>query len=115
MSTKKIILNIGLNNNPLSASQVAKVARERLGLDRATWATEVGEYLQDAEPTIVLHGETSKAYDQIMYLAKELSEDLTQDCIAIKVDDQGHLVYPETFTGERYEFDENYFIKILAQ
>lgn len=111
----RVILNIGLNNNPLNASQVAQVARKRLGIDRATWATELGKYLEGDEPTLVLHGDTLKALDQITYLIKELSEDLKQECIAVKVDQQGHLLYPETFEGERYEFDQKYFLQILAQ
>lgn len=111
----RIVLNIGLNNNPKQANEVAKIARERLGIDRATWATELGQYLEDSEPTLVLHGDTARAFHEIVNAIAKLSEDLTQECIAVKIGERGRLIYRETFTGDRYSFNEKYFIKILAQ
>jgi len=113
MDTKRIVLNIGLNNNPKQAHEVATIARERLGIDRATWATELGEYLQDAEPTLVLHGDTAQAFHEITNEIAKLSEDLTQECIAVKIGDRGRLVYRPEHKGERYQFNEKYFLKIL--
>ena len=115
MDTKRIVLNIGLNNNLKQASEIAKIARERLGLERATWATKLGEYLEDSEPTLVLHGDTAKAFHEITSEIAKISEDLTQECIAVKIGERGRLIYRETFTGDRYQFNEKYFIKILAQ
>lgn len=112
---EKVILNIGLNNNPKSASAIAKVARERLGMDRATWATSMGEYLASDEPTLVLHGETAAAFHEIVNEIASLSTELTQECIAVKIGERGRLIYAPEHTGERYNFDEKYFIKILAQ
>jgi hypothetical protein len=112
---EKVILNIGLNNNPKQAYQVAKIARERLGMDRATWATTMGEYLQSDEPTLVLHGETAVAFHEIVNKIANLSTELTQECIAVKIGSRGRLIYAPDYKGERYNFDEKYFIKILAQ
>lgn len=111
----RVILNIGLNNNPKQATEVARIARERLGIDRATWATELGKYLEGDEPTLVLHGDTEQAFHEITAGLAKLSEDLTQECIAVKIGERGRLIYRETFEGERYQFNEKYFIKILAQ
>lgn len=112
---QRIVLNIGLNNNPKQANEVARIARERLGIDRATWATELGEYLQDAEPTLVLHGDTAAAFHEIVNEIANLSTELTQECIAVKIGERGRLIYAPEHTGERYTFDEKYFLKILAQ
>jgi len=112
---KRVILNIGLNNNTKSANQVVQIARERLGIDRATWATSMGEYLQSDEPTLVLHGETAAAFHEIVNEIASLSTELTQECIAVKIGERGRLVYAPEHKGERYNFDEKYFIKILAQ
>lgn len=112
---QRIVLNIGLNNNPKQAHEVATIARERLGIDRATWATELGEYLQDAEPTLVLHGDTAAAFHEIVNEIANLSTELTQECIAVKIGERGRLVYDPKYTGDRYTFDEKYFLKILAQ
>lgn len=112
---QRIVLNIGLNNNPKQANEIAKIARERLGIDRATWATELGKYLEGDEPTLVLHGDTAKAFHEITAEVAKISEDLTQECIAVKIGERGRLIYPDAFTGERYSFNEKYFLKILAQ
>lgn len=114
MKTSRVVLNIGLNNNSKQAHEVATIARERLGLDRATWATELGEYLQGAEPTLVLHGDTAAAFHDIVNEIAKLSTELTQDCIAAKIGERGRLIYAPEHTGERYTFDEKYFLKILA-
>ena len=111
----RIVLNIGLNNNPKQAHEVATIARERLGIDRATWATELGEYLETDEPTLVLHGDTAAAFHDIVNEIAKLSTELTQECIAIKIGERGRLVYDPKYIGERYTFDEKYFLKILAQ
>lgn len=112
---QRIVLNIGLNNNPKQAHEIATIARERLGIDRATWATELGEYLQDAEPTLVLHGDTAAAFHDIVNEIASLSTELTQECIAVKIGERGRLVYDPKHTGERYTFNEKFFLKILAQ
>lgn len=110
----RIVLNIGLNNNPKQAHEIAKIARERLGIDRATWATELGEYLETDEPTLVLHGDTAQAFHEITEAIAKLSEDLTQECIAVKIGERGRLIYAPEHVGERYTFNEKYFLKILA-
>ena len=111
----RIVLNIALNNNPKQAHEVATIARERLGIDRATWATELGEYLQDAEPTLVLHGDTAAAFHDIVNVIAKLSTEFTQECIAVKIGNRGRLIYAPEYADERYTFDEKFFLKILAQ
>jgi len=112
---QRIVLNIGLNNNPKTANQIATIARERLGIDRATWATSMGKYLEDSEPTLILHGDTTSAFHEIVNEIAKLSTDLTQECIAVKIGERGRLIYAPEHKGERYDFNEKYFIKILAQ
>jgi hypothetical protein len=113
MKAKKFILNIGLNNNPKGTFAIADLVKERLA-DRLTWGKVDSTYLDQQEPTIVLHGETLKAFKDIIDTIKQLSADLDQECIGAEIDGQGLLIYPDQFTGERYKFDYKYFKKIIA-
>ena len=110
---KKIVLNIGLNNNPKTEREIVNMFQTRLS-PKVTWAKVVSTYNDQVEPTIVLHGESALAFKQITDSIKQLSKDLDQECIGAEVDQHGLLVYPDSFKGERYKFDRKYFKKIIG-
>lgn len=113
MKTKKIVLNVGLNNNTKRPDEIVEMFQARLS-DRATWAIVTSTYNNEVEPTLVLHGETAQAFKTIVDKVKQLSAELTQECIAAQVDDHGVLVYDQAYKGERYKFDQKYFRKIIG-
>lgn len=113
MKTKKVVLNIGLNNNPKKPDEIVYLFQELIS-KRATWGQVTSTYNDEIEPTLVLHGETAQAFKTIVETIKDLSAVTTQECIALTVDDQGLLVYPRHHKGERMKFDAKYFKKIIA-
>ena len=110
---KKVVLNIGLNNNPKTEKEIVNMFQTRLS-PKVTWAKVVSTYNDQVEPTLVLHGQSALAFKQITDAIKQLSKDLDQECIGTEVDDQGLLIYSPEFKGERYKFDRKYFRKIIA-
>ena len=77
---KKVVLNIGLNNNPKTEKEIVNMFQTRLS-PKVTWAKVVSTYNDQTEPTIVLHGESALAFKQITDAIKQLSKDLDQECI----------------------------------
>lgn len=113
MNTKKIVLNIGLNNNPKKPEEIVNLFQALIS-KRATWAKVISTYNGETEPTIVLHGETAKAFKYITDTIKDLSAAMHQECIGAEIDGAGLLIYPDHYKGERYKFDPQYFKKVIA-
>lgn len=110
---KKVVLNIGLNNNPKTEKEIVNMFQTRLS-PRVTWAKVVSTYNDQVEPTIVLHGQSALAFKQITDAIKQLSKDLDQECIGAQIDDHGLLIYPDSYKGKRYKFSDEYFKKVIA-
>lgn len=108
---KKVVLNIGLNNNPKTQKEIVNMFQTRLS-PKVTWAKVVSTYNNEVEPTLVLHGESALAFKQITDAIKNLSKDLDQECIGTEIEDHGLLIYSPTFRGKRFKFDRKYFRKI---
>ena len=113
MKTKKVVLNIGLNNNTKRPDEIVNLFQELIS-KRATWGQVISTYNDEVEPTLVLHGETSKAFKYITDTIKDLSAAMNQECIGAEIDDHGLLIYPDHYKGERYKFDPQYFKKVIA-
>ena len=101
-------LNIGLNNNPFGSEDILPVLELFMRVD--SQFIKNGEYNGEIEPTLVVVGLTDRSFDAIKDILTALSLDLTQDCIAFRYGGKGDLAYRPDFVGERYEFDEQYFI-----
>jgi hypothetical protein len=101
-------LNIGLNNNPFGSEDILPVLELFMRVD--SQFIKNGEYNGEIEPTLVVVGLTDRSFDAIKDILTALSLDLTQDCIAFRYGGKGDLAYRPDFTGDRYEFDEQYFI-----
>ncbi|MFN5252159.1 MAG: hypothetical protein ACK5DE_14060, partial [Bacteroidota bacterium] len=78
----------------------------------------IGQYNGNPEPTAVI--EISRLHGVTDGEVKEWCKYFTQECIAIertilsaqrKVYTEGVLVYNPDYTGDRYTFDAQYFIK----
>ena len=113
MKTKKVVLNIGLNNNPKTETEIVNIFKGLIS-KRATWSKVVSTYNDDIEPTIVLHGESAKAFKEITDIIKDMAGAMHQECIGAEVDGAGLLIYNNYFKGDRYKFDPKYFKKIIA-
>ncbi len=106
----KAILNIGLNNNPLSQEEIISNLQKDYEIIKTSYA--IGKYEDEAEPTLIV--ELNNPYARTSHFIKkieELATILTQNCIAVSTDQFDILVYSQNYNGQRYKFDNQYFIR----
>lgn len=113
MNTKKVVLNIGLNNNTKRPDEIVNLFQALIS-KRTTWAQVTSTYNNEVEPTLVLHGESALAFKTIVDTIKDLSAAMNQECIGAEIDETGLLIYPRHYKGERYKFNPEFFKKIIA-
>lgn len=104
---KKVILNVGLGNNPYGFDVLRDYFSERKGAKVVKYA--VGQWDGCEEPTCVV---SIEMYGDVRQFVERLCGWTTQTAIAVKVDGVGDLVYEPSYEGERYTFDERYFIEV---
>ena len=106
----KIEINIGLGNNPFTAQQiVSPFVTEFTSIKHNV---QVGEWDGADELTLVMEFYTDESIDIFRKAMQSLTKTLTQDAIAFRFNGVGELVFNDNYTGERYDFDENYFLTI---
>ena len=107
----KIEINIGLNNNPYTAQEIVSAF---VGyLTSVKHNVQVGEWEGADELTVVMEFSVQNvSVEKVRNMLKSLTDVFTQDAIAFRFNGDGELVFNENYTGERYEFDENYFLTI---
>lgn len=103
----KVILNVGLGNNPYGFD----VLRDYFSDGKSAKVVEyaVGQWDGCEEPTCVVSFEMD---GDVRQFVEKLCGWTTQTAIAVKVDGVGDLVYEPSYEGERYTFDERYFIEV---
>jgi len=121
---KYTTFNIGLNNNPFNYEHLARFINNAFGSTNESVQVQLrnGTYESNAEPTAVVRVAHSSEYQDDRWaelMARTLCALLTQECIpyrhrqvnypSITVIDS--LVYNDNFEGERYQFDEAYFLE----
>lgn len=102
---KTVKLNIGLENNPYDFDFIQWI----FGTS-STSRVQIGEYNGEPERTAVVLTKVENDFDVLEHVAK-MARLFTQECIAVKIDDVGYLVYNPNFEGEKFEFDQKYFIE----
>lgn len=115
----KILFNIGLGNNPLTkfdsdgtpSSVQLKVFEliMQYGYAEPYYKISEGMYNGQKEYTYVGTLWLNEGLD-IDVVTEELCIAMTQECISYTCKEQGKLIYNPSFEGERYEFNEQYFI-----
>lgn len=112
----KIEINIGLNNNPYKAEQIIDLLNgyfygNNLQPDIKT-DIQTGEWDGGDEPTLVVEVFSNNRQLVISELVYDLAAVCTQDAIAFRFNGVGELVFNAEYKGERYPFDEAYFLTI---
>ena len=105
----RAVLNIGLNNNPFTQDQIL----EKLSVDYHIVASRfaVGSYDGDVEPTLVVLIDSPYAHASgFIKKIEQLADVLPQNCIAVSTDQFDILCYAQGYQGERFKFNEQYFI-----
>lgn len=108
----KATWNIGLNNNPKTTEQIIMTFKVNFFNDIVLFREDMGEYKESPEPTLIVEVLTEGVFFEgaVIDLTEEMCDVYTQESIAVKIDGEGHLVYNRNFEGEKYEFDEQYFL-----
>lgn len=108
---KRVVrLNIGLNNNPYGSSPVSITNQLSLFLDIDNAFVHNGQWEGQDEPTLVVTALTTDSFADFEKYVEQLTQHFTQQAIAFKYGGKGVLTYDPSFDGERYEFNDEYFI-----
>lgn len=107
----KIKLNIGLENNPLTETDITRILWLN-GFYHIKSRTNVGTYLGRPERTLVIESEYLRTEEQFIRVVEALCLMLTQDCIAAVYNDVCALIYDPSFNAEKFEFDNELFIEL---
>lgn len=109
---KKVVVNIGLNIGAEEPKQqLSRTLTSLLGyyaLDKVR-TDEEGVYKGSGERTLIACFEAS-CLGTLKEALEYLCSDLKQECIACKVNGVGAIVFNTNYEGERFEFNEEYFI-----
>ena len=104
-------LNIGLENNAYSVEEITSILQKKLGiLTYLKTRIHSGQWNSKPERTLIVQFDSAHAYSFIIALIEELCEIFTQEAIAVKSGHYGVLVYNQNFAGEKFTFDNQYFI-----
>jgi len=107
----KIEINIGLGNNPFTSDEVKLFLVKLLG--KCTQIQlQVGEWEGADEDTLVFEIYTDIELDELREYIDFMTIIFEQDAIAFRFNGTGELVFHEDYKGERYPFDEAYFLTI---
>ena len=122
MKTTHVTLNIGLNNNLLTATEIKERFANSFPRNIMEFREALGEYEGHDEPTLVVKiSQVPTDFEYWRAFVEVLNSLFTQECIPFKlvsIDENGfqstheELVYNTTFEGEKYTFDPKYFIEM---
>ena len=101
-------LNIGLNNNPKTTEEITQTLNKLVGRAPVKRSLVDGEYKGDVEPTLVLVYENERL---TRVQLQTLCEQTTQEAIALKRDGKGRLVFNPNYRGQKFTFNQDYFIE----
>ena len=106
-------INIGLLNNPLTATEVMTYLKTMHGYTLLQLTESSGSYHDLIEPTIVAELETKyKLLSKVVSTVENLCSVFEQECIPISSDQFDILVYGIKHVGFKDKFDSDYFLTI---
>jgi hypothetical protein len=104
-------LNIGLNNNPYTFEKITEALVVAFEGEIVATREHMGVYEGNPEPTLVAKIITQMDEESARVLTTMMAMKFTQECIGMKFNEEGTLVYNPDFKGEQYNFDSDYFIE----
>lgn len=116
---KQFTINIGLNNNPLaikkadgnySLSQelIESLLKLAFSYSSPFYRIETGKWEGADEPTFIGYVDANE--ETIDDKVRLLCDIMTQVCIPYASESKSNLVYESYYTGEKYDFSNDYFI-----
>lgn len=110
---KTLQINIGLNNNPMTAEEVINYIASNKDYRLMAYQIVDSEFNGVTEPTFV--GLLEYKYNRqskILQDFENIASVMTQESIAIKTDRMQALAFNPSYDGDNYEFNIEYFKSI---
>ena len=108
----KIEINIGLNNNPSTVEEIIRDLNSSFEGSEVKTQVQTGEWDGGDEPTLVVELFSDINKLELREFVEFYTIFLTQEAIPFRFNGVGELVFNESYEGERYPFDEKYFLTI---
>ena len=105
-------LNIGLENNTLNRYQIEELINYIFNSNGRIYSRQnIGEYNGNPENTLILViAGTTWDQHKVREFVQLLCTLLTQECIPVKSPGYKELIYNSNFEGEKFTFNDDYFI-----
>lgn len=105
-----IQINLGLNNNPMTADEAITYLATLSGYHLAGYYVKTMEFQGNPEPTVVAWLKTDYArQSKIIADFENIASMMTQESIALVTSEMEVLVFNPTYSGDGYQFDPKYF------
>lgn len=107
-----LILNIGLNNNPMKPHLVENVCKEVFGITKTQTKQVISTYNGTEEPTLIVQAVISWELSIVEHVVEKLCEEFTQECIAMVYGGVKKLIFNPLYKGERFKFADEFFVEM---
>ena len=104
---KKVFLNIGLNNNPYSIERIKQILNNDFNCIESKQINSI--YKNNTEPTLIVKFNSLKSSDYLIEYILNLCELFEQESIALKIDNNGLMIYNNSYQGNKMKFNNKYF------
>jgi hypothetical protein len=130
MNKIKIELNIGLkigNVGKLNVAILKGIIEAKYGFllaenESFKYQVSKGKYNGNSEPTLIVefYADSNAKIENLPIITENLCKETYQDCIPFlvnfnEIEPFGLLIYNPCFEGQKYLFDQKYFLHILSK
>ena len=108
----KLILNIGLENNPFDKIAAYKRLKQTYLFEQSLFKDDISTYKGKKERTLIVETTTSYRLSKVIEIIENLCNTFEQECIAIQYNQVQILIYNPTTklpTDEQLAFDKEVF------
>lgn len=111
----QIQINLGLNNNPMTAEEVITYFATLKDYHLAGYYIKTMEFQGEPEPTFVAWLKTNYSrQSKIIADFENIASMMTQESIALVTSEMEVLVFNPSYDGDGYRFDPKYFEYFLT-
>ena len=112
----QIQINLGLNNNPMTAEELITYLATLSGYHLVGYYIKTMEFQGNPEPTVVAWLKTDYArQSKIIKDFEDIALVTNQESIALVTSEMEVLVFNPTYSGDGYKFDPAYFEYFLKK
>jgi hypothetical protein len=108
-------MNIGLGNNPMDFDQITRHFELNPEFGAFFFGLGQSTYEGKQEPTVHIIMHNTLRYSYFIQRVEALCKLMKQDCIAVKINGQGVLVYNPDYEGSLHTFDPSLWLDKTAE